>query len=130
MEQKYVFLITRRGSHAAIKASDLQIYDLDGLMAMPKGILFHNVWATGIRIASINNHEKFDCKLLKQIKVEDFNDIFKGRIQELQANGLLDYSPNSKHWFEYKQPIFHASVYKKYGIALSKIEIDEKLKTK
>lgn len=68
-------------------------------------------WGKKIRVAKINEAKNFQTRILKYITLEEFEDIFKGHIDDIQP--LLEYRT-------YGDKYFRREVLKKYGIKKEK----------
>lgn len=68
-------------------------------------------WGKKIRVAKINETKNFQTRILKYITLEEFEDIFKGHIDDIQP--LLEYRT-------YGDKYFRREVLKKYGIKKEK----------
>lgn len=100
----YIFLITERGDRTNI-CSNIKLVTLQNLIN-----LLNNgtrvSWRTQIRVGKIDD-ENFQTRILKYIDLKEFEEIFKGHIEEIKT--LLTYR-------NFQQGIFKKEILKKYGI--------------
>ena len=118
----YVFIISERGERTNILC-DFEVITLDQLIKYLKedleikkyneGKLWNERrarilgWGKKIRVAKINEAKNFQTRILKYITLEEFEEIFKGHIDDIQP--LLEYRT-------YGDKYFRSEVLKKYGI--------------
>lgn len=119
----YVFIISERGERTNILC-DFEVITLDQLIKYLKedleikkyneGKLWNERrrehilgWGKKIRVSKINEAKNFQTRILKYITLEEFEEIFKGHIDDIQP--LLEYET-------YGDKYFRSEVLKKYGI--------------
>lgn len=119
----YVFIISERGERTNILC-DFEVITLEQLIKYLKEDLeikqFNEgkpwnerkrghiiTWGKKIRIAKINDSNNFHTRLLKFITLEEFEEIFKGHIEDIKF--LLEYSTNGDKYFR-------KEILNKYGI--------------
>ena len=118
----YVFIISERGERTNILC-DFEVITLDQLIKYLKedleikkyneGKLWNERrahilgWGKKIRVAKINEAKNSQTRILKYITLEEFEEIFKGHIDDIQP--LLEYRT-------YGDKYFRSEVLKKYGI--------------
>lgn len=118
----YVFIISERGGRTNILC-DFELITLNKLIECLKEdieIKKYNEgkawnerkkthileWGKKIRIAKINEAKNFQTRILKYIKLEEFEEIFKEHIDDIEP--LLEYS-------KYGEKYFRMEILKKYG---------------
>lgn len=123
----YVFIISERGERTNILC-DFEIITLEQLIkylkedleikkynedkARDKRKREHILrWGKQIRVAKINEAKNFQTRILKYITLEEFEEIFKGHIDDIRL--LLEYKT-------YNDKYFRSEVLKKYGIKKEK----------
>lgn len=118
---KYVFIISERGCRTNIM-SDFEVISIEKLITYLKEDIqiwknendkekwrkLHILkgWRTGLRVACIDN-SNFQTRLFKYINLEEFEDIFKGHIKEIEP--LLEYG-------HLRYSYFKKEILNKYGI--------------
>lgn len=100
----YIFLITERGDRTNI-CSNIKLVTLQTLIDLLNNEIKLS-WRTQIRVGKVDD-KNFQTRILKYINLKEFEEIFKGHIEDIKS--LLIYS-------NFQQGIFKKEILQKYGI--------------